>query len=60
MDLLYFLNLIIFLLDKYLLHMRPFDTYAVTKTINNILVSVKPGKKAAVKGIRVIKKQGKK
>lgn len=48
------------LLDNYILSVRPFKTNEVTKIVENILVSYKPGKKVASEGVRKIKKDRKK
>jgi CRISPR-associated endonuclease Csn1 len=50
------------LLDKYLISQRPinFTTNYIEQQAENILISFKSGKKVATKGVRKIKKDGKK
>lgn len=48
------------LLDNYLLQNKPFTTAEITKHIEQVNISFKPGKKIATYSIRKIKKGGKK
>ncbi len=48
------------LLENYIYSKKPFSTKQVQDVIQNILISIKPGKKVASYGVRKIKKEGKK